>query len=416
MKGQSKDSIISFLHPDYDVNKFLAKIKDKNSIVPEVAIQLLGVGFSVGKDGYVFLDINDRIDGNIVLPGDLFKLALKGNEEFVGSKIDLSSLRGDIKYYREFGLGYSRNFTDKLRVGIKGKLLFGIADASIDNKSLGITVNDDYTHTLDADLSVNISGPVNVSTDSKQNIESIVIDDNRFKTSSGIADFVSGKKNMGLGLDIGATYDFTDRIVISASITDLGFIRWTKDVTNLKANNQFEFSGLNMLDVFNGTKSFKELGNDMLDSLKNAFIVSKTNAPFTTYLPFGISLGGSYNVTKQITLGLLSYSKIIGSQIREALTLSANINLGNAFSTSLSYTAENYQWDNLGAGLAFRAGVAQFYLVTDRIPIMWNIIKNDNSSIPLPANWNTFNLRLGMNLVFGNRPKEKNDKPMILIE
>jgi hypothetical protein len=411
MKGQSKDSIISFLHPDYDVNKFLAKIKDKNSIVPEVAIQLLGVGFSVGKDGYVFLDINDRIDGNIVLPGDLFKLALKGNEEFVGSKIDLSSLRGDIKYYREFGLGYSRNFTDKLRVGIKGKLLFGIADASIDNKSLGITVNDDYTHTLDADLSVNISGPVNVSTDSKQNIESIVIDDNRFKTSSGIADFVSGKKNMGLGLDIGATYDFTDRIVISASITDLGFIRWTKDVTNLKAN-----SGLNMLDVFNGTKSFKELGNDMLDSLKNAFIVSKTNAPFTTYLPFGISLGGSYNVTKQITLGLLSYSKIIGSQIREALTLSANINLGNAFSTSLSYTAENYQWDNLGAGLAFRAGVAQFYLVTDRIPIMWNIIKNDNSSIPLPANWNTFNLRLGMNLVFGNRPKEKNDKPMILIE
>jgi hypothetical protein len=416
MKGQPKDSIISFLHPDYDVNKFLAKIKDKNSIEPEAAIQLLGVGFSVGKDGYVFLDINDRIDGNIVLPGDLFKLALKGNEEFVGSKIDLSSLRGDIKYYREFGLGYSRNFTDKLRVGIKGKLLFGIADASIDNKSLGVTVNDDYSHTFDANLAVNLSGPVNVYMDSKHNIDSVVFDNSRFKTSSGISDFFSGKKNMGLGLDIGATYDLTDRIVISASITDLGFIRWTKDVTNLKANNQFEFSGLNMLDVFNGTKTIDELGNDMLDSLKNAFVVSKSKEAYTTYLPFGISLGGSYNVTKQITLGLLSYSRIIGSQIREALTLSANINLGNAFSTSLSYTAENYQYDNLGAGLAFRAGVAQFYLVTDRIPIMWNIIKNDNSSIPLPANWNTFNLRLGMNLVFGNRPKEKNDKPMIMVE
>ena len=416
MKGQPKDSIISFLHPDYDVDKFLAKIKDKNSIEPEATIQLLGVGFSVGKGGYVFLDINDRIDGNIVLPGDLFKLALKGNEEFVGSKIDLSSLRGDIKYYREFGVGYSRNFTDKLRIGIKGKLLFGIADASIDNKSLGVTVNDDYSHIFDANLAVNISGPVNVYMDSKHNIDSVVFDNNRFKTSSGISDFFSGKKNTGLGLDIGATYDLTDRIVISASITDLGFIRWTKDITNLKANNQFEFSGLNMLDVFNGTKTIDEVGKDMLDSLKNAFVVSQTKAPFTTYLPFGISLGGSYNVTKQITLGLLSYSKIIGSQIREALTLSANINLGNAFSTSLSYTAENYQWDNLGAGLAFRAGVAQFYLVTDRIPIMWNIIKNDNSSIPLPANWNTFNLRLGMNLVFGNRSKEKNDKPMILME
>lgn len=416
IKGQPKDSLISFLHPDYNVDKFLAKIKDKNSMEPESMIQLLGVGFSLGQDSYVFLDINDRIDGNIVLPGDLFKLALKGNEGFVGSKIDLSSLRGDIKYYREFGVGISRNFTDKLRLGIKGKLLFGIAGASIDNKSLGITVNEDYSHTFDANLAVNMSGPVNVYMDSKHNIDSIVFDDNRFKTSGGVTDFLSGKKNLGLGLDIGATYELTDRILVSASITDLGFIRWKKDVTNLKANNQFEFSGLNMLDVINGTKTIDELGKDMLDSLKNAFVVSNTKAPFTTYLPFGISFGGSYSVTRQFSVGLLSYSRVIGKQIREALTLSANINLGNTLSASLSYTAENHQYDNLGAGLAFRAGVAQFYLITDRIPVAWYKIKNDKSNIVLPANWNTFNLRLGMNLVFGNRLKEKNDKPMISVE
>jgi hypothetical protein len=416
IKGQPKDSIISFLHPGYNVDKFLAKIKDKNSMEPEVAIQLLGVGFSVGKDGYVFLDINDRIDGNIVLPGDLFKLALKGNEGFVGNKIDLSSLRGDIKYYREIGVGFSKNFTDKLRIGIKGKLLFGIADASIDNKALGISVNSDYSHTFDANLAVNISGPVNVYMDSKHNIDSVVFDNNRFKTSSGITDFLSGKKNMGLGMDIGATYDLTDRIVLSASLTDLGFIRWNKDVTNLKANNHFEFSGLNMLDYFNGTKTLDEIGNNMLDSLKNAFVVSKTKTSFTTYLPFGISLGGSYNITKQISVGLLSYSRVIEKQFREALTLSANINLGNALSTSLSYTAENYQYDNLGAGLAFRAGIAQFYLVSDRIPISWNKISDKNTNIILPANWNTFNLRLGMNLVFGNKSKEKSDRPMILVE
>jgi len=416
IKGQPKDSLISFLNPNYNVDKFLAKIKDRNSLEPEIMIQILGVGFSVGKDSYVFFDINDRIDGDMVLPGDLFKLALKGNEGFVGSKIDLSTLRGDIKYYREFGAGISRNFTDRLRIGIKGKLLFGIADASIDNKSLGIAVNNDYSHTLDANLTVNMSGPVNVYMDSKHNIDSISFDDNRFKSSSGVRDFVSGKKNMGLGLDIGATYQINERIVVSASVTDLGFIRWKKDVTNLKANNKFEFSGLNMLDVVNGTKTIDELGQDMLDSLKNAFVVSNTKAPFTTYLPFGISFGGSYYVTSQFSVGLLSYSRVIGKQIREALTLSANINLGSALSASLSYTAENHQYDNLGAGLAFRAGVTQFYLVSDRIPVVWNRIKNDNSNIVLPANWNTFNLRLGMNLVFGNRVKEKNDKPMILVE
>ena len=39
---------------------------------------------------------------------------------------------------------------------------------------------------------------------------------------------------MGLGLDIGATYDITDKLVVSAAITDLGFIRWKKDVTQFK--------------------------------------------------------------------------------------------------------------------------------------------------------------------------------------
>ena len=416
IKGQPKDSIISFLHPDYNPDKFLAKIKDKNSLEQETTVQLLGVGFSVGNDGYVFLDINERIQGNIVLPGDLFRLALKGNEGFAGKKIDLSSLRGDIKYYHEFGVGFSRNFTDKLRIGIKGKLLFGIAAASIDNKSLGITVNDDYSHTLDANLTVNMSGPVNVYMNSKHNVDSVVFDDSRFKTSAGATDFFSGKKNIGLGLDIGATFDLTDRIVLSASVTDLGFIRWKNDVTNLKTYNQFKFSGLNMLDVINGTKTIDEVGKEMLDSLKNAFNVSNTKAPFTTYLPFGISLGGSYNVTKRFSVGLLSYSRIIGKQLREALTLSANLNLGNAFSTSISYTAENHRYDNLGAGVAFRAGIIQFYLLSDRIPIMWNKIKNDKSNVMVPANWNTINLRLGMNLVFGNRIREKNDKPMVLVE
>ena len=31
----------------------------------------------------------------------------------------------------------------------------------------------------------------------------------------------------------------------------------------------------------------------------------------------------------------------------------------------------------------------------------------------LPSNWNTVNLRLGMNLTFGNKLKKKDDKPMM---
>jgi hypothetical protein len=416
MKGQSSDSIISFLHPSYNVDDFLAKIKDKNSLEPQLMVQLFGLGFSVGKDSYVFLDINERVEGNIVLPGDIFKLALKGNEGFIGNEIDLSSLRGDMKWYREVGLGFSKNYSNKLRIGVKGKLLFGIASASIDNKSFGITVNDNYTHTLDADLAVNMSGPVIVTLDADQNIKSIKLDDSGFNSSSGIIGFVSGKKNIGLGLDIGATYSISEKLMVSAAITDLGFIKWKKDVTNLKSDGHFEFSGLNMVDVVNGTKTIEELGKATLDSLKDHFKVNDYKDPFTTYLPFGVTLGGSFSPSKRFSLGLLSYSRVIGKQFREAMTLSANVNLGNAFSTSISYTASNHRFDNIGAGLAFRPGIFQFYFLADRIPIMWNKIKDDSSTIPLPTSWNTIHLRLGMNIVFGNKIKKKDDKPMVLVE
>lgn len=416
MKGKSGDEVVTFLHPDNNVNDFLKKINSKNSIEPELTVQLFGLGFSAGKGIYMFLDINERIDGNVVIPGDIFKLALKGNEQFVGSKIDLSSLRGDMKYYREVGFGFSKNFTNKLRIGVKGKVLFGIAGFSIDNNSLGITVNEDYTHTLDADLVANISAPVSITMKPDNTVDKVTFDDARFKKTSNIIDFALGLKNIGLGLDIGATYDISSRVVVSAAITDLGYIKWKGDVSNLQAKSNFVFSGLNMTDVVNGTITIDSLAQEMADSLKNSLKVSDSNDPFTTFLPVGVSLGGSYNVTKRFSVGLLSYSRIIGKQFRESVTLSTNLNLGNAFSTSLCYTIANHQFDNLGAGLAFRPGIFQFYFLADRIPVTWNKIIVDKSTIPLPTSWNTINLRLGMNIAFGNKVKKKNDKPMVKVQ
>jgi hypothetical protein len=55
-------------------------------------------------------------------------------------------------------------------------------------------------------------------------------------------------------------------------------------------------------------------------------------------------------------------------------------------------------------------------MVSDRIPVVWNKIKSEKSTIFIPANWNTINFRVGMNLVFGNKEKEKKDIPMVLVE
>jgi hypothetical protein len=107
----------------------------------------------------------------------------------------------------------------------------------------------------------------------------------------------------------------------------------------------------------------------------------------------------------------------LAKQVKQSLTLSGNLNLGSSLSLSLAYTATNHRYDNLGAGLAFRAGFFQFYSIVDRIPLSWNRVTNsDGNSFSVPSNLNTINARFGINFVFGNKTKKKLDKPMVLVE
>jgi hypothetical protein len=411
-KGHS-DSLISFLHPDFNKDHFLSVIRKKNSIEPDMAVQLFGLGFKAGKS-YIFFDINEKIESNLVFPGELVELMIKGNESFVGDRIDLSAMRGDMRMYHEIGLGFSRNYSDRFRFGVKGKVLLGVGTASIHSNSLGISIGNDYTHNMDADINVNICAPVTIIRDRNNDISDIKFDDDELLNSIIMR---SNSMNPGFALDMGATYQLTKRLMLSAAITDLGFIKWKNNVTNLNINQSFEFNGVDVSNVLNGDKTFDEVTDELLDSLQNSYTIGETYNPFSTMLPTNINLAGEFHLTKSVSLGVLSSSRFIGKQMRESLTMSANLNLGTIFSTSLSYTATNHRYDNLGAGMSLRLGWFQLYMMSDRIPVMWNRLITDNNndqygnepgSIVLPSYWNTIDFRMGMNMVFGyHRAKVK---------
>ena len=409
-KSTSSDSVYSFLYSEEATDEFLNSVNKKNSFSPQITIPVLGIGFK-GENGlYFFIDINERLEGNAVFPGDIIKLVLKGNEAFVGDKIDLSSLRMDLRYFREFGFTVSKEISNKLTVGIRPKIFTGIFATQLKNRSLGITVSDDYSHTMDADFTANFSGPFEVYTDNDNNLDSISFDDSWFSFNT-----MTSIQNRGLGLDLGATYMLlNNKVMVSAALTDIGYIKWNRDVTNLTVKGEYTFDGLDMTDAINGSKELDDIGSEMLDSLKNSFVLTETNEPFTTWLAPGLTLGGSYSLNKSISFGVLSYTRFIGKQVRESLTLSGNVNLSNRFSFSLGYSFQNQRADNLGAGIAFRAGIFQFYFISDRIPVSWDkLILDDNSNVIVPSNWNTINMRLGLNLSFGNKVNKKNDKSLI---
>lgn len=411
------DSIISLLHPDFNTDGFLKKTAGRNFINPDIGIQIFGLGFSAGKDLYIFLDVNERISGSVTLPGDLFKLALKGNESFVGDKIDFSSLDMGVTYYREVAAGFSKDFGDRLRIGARGRMLMGIATMSMENRNMSITVLDDYSHRMNTDATINISGPVTVVLKDDNTIDDILVDEKKLEDPA----FYLSPDNFGLGIDLGAVYKFGTGLTLSAALNGLGYISWKRDITNLKGGNEFVFTGFDLSGVIKGEKEFDEIADRLLDSLKNSFTASNESKPFTTPLPPALTLAASYNVTPALSVGLVSNTLLKAGGVKTSMMLSANANLGSSLSAGISYTAINRSYDNLGLGIAFRAGPVQFYTIADKIPVMYNrLIINqgddgDDLKLILPDKWNILTLRVGMNLVFGNKIRKKSDRPMIVI-
>ena len=196
----------TFLQPGPDLDKFIAGLGDKNSLEPQVGLQLFGLAFTIGEDLRITFDITDRFDANIVFPGDFLRLGIEGNESFIG-----------------------KNITEKLRIGARLKLLSGVAAAYLKNNGLTLTVNEDFTHTLNADLAFSLSAPYKFATDEDGIVHGLDRDDDIFDSGNNIMAYLLGFKNPGLGIDVGAEYRINDMFAFSAAINDFGFIKWKRD-------------------------------------------------------------------------------------------------------------------------------------------------------------------------------------------
>jgi len=392
---------LAFLRSDFDVDGFLGNLNDLNYIEPKVSVQLLGLGFTLKNGTYLFFDITDNADADIVLPRDYFRLAFLGNEQFAGQTFDLSNMKIEYKYYREAAIGASREITPKLRFGARAKLFFGLTAGNLQNYSMNLRVNNDNTNTLQANMALDFSGPVHVVKDSDNKIADFDVED----IEGG--KFFTNMQNVGFGIDLGAEYSLTDKIVLSAALTDVGFIKWESDLTNLEAVGDIELNGLDFKDIREGRTTIDDVAGSLADSLKQAFVVADEEKRFTTKFPVGFSLGGKYILNDIFSFGLLSYSRVTNQHLRQAVTLSTNVNIRNSFGASLCYTACNHDYSNIGFGLYGRLSVFQLYFLVDRIPFSWRKAGVSGDDFALPSNWNTVHTRLGLNLVFGNRERSR---------
>jgi hypothetical protein len=245
-------------------------------------------------------------------------------------------------------------------------------------------------------LKFNATGSYNIS----QPFSLDFIDDgNSAENTTDAVKYLTNFSNLGVAFDFGVKYQLLPSLEISASVIDLGFIRWKSNAQRISHSSNFTWEGFNLSKITNqaGFDEGPYLAplRSLLDSVDDILDFNVEQTPFNTNIPTKIYLATSYQVSKIFEAGLIDRLLIYDNQISNALTLSGNLKLGTVFSLSAGYSIMDNSYNNLSLGTALKIGPTQFYLLTDNI-LAINILSAQN-----------FNFRFGMNLMFG---KVKSDE------
>ena len=359
-----------------DLDKLYGSLKDKNYIVNATQADLLRVNFRLTPKLFFLINATAKSYSSVMLPKELAGILLKGTTPLVASSSSFA-LEGESTTYGELGVGAAYQVNPKLSVGGRVKFLTGIVSGSTESARGNIALDNNYSVTLSADANIRTSGIKNIE-------------------NGKISDYL---KNSGLSFDLGGTYRLLKNLTLSASVLDIGSISWQNDLNaysldSRKAN--YTFKGIDLQKVLDGDDNYLTAEGD---SLKKHFTFKETTtAGYSTLLPAKAYLGGRYNLKERLSVCALLFTEQYRGRFLPGFSASLQKDFGRWVSTSVSYSVINGIFNNIGGGLSLNLAPVQLYFVGDNLlsaPFSINSIQN-------------FNLRFGLNLIFGaEKPNKK---------
>ncbi len=347
----------------------------------EAQVSLIHFGFKFKKKYYFNFGIHDKIDAGLLYPINLVRLPFTGNTPYVGETYQMNGLRAFGIYYREWAFGLSKIFNPKLTAGLHFKLLFGKMNIhSYHNRMSLFTNSDIYQLAFHSDIQLNAS-PFMVNVSNNRQLQSV-----NFPNNMGFAQFLLNRRNKGVAFDLGVIYKYDEKISLSASALDLGFIYWRTYSTKNNFSSQFNFDGLRYNPI---TGEFENL-EQIIDSLQNSYTLTTEERNYITALSPKIYVGGTYTIYDWLNAGILNRSELYHNRLHTSLTISMNAWYKSYLAGTLSWTYIHKNLRNFGMGISARTPVFGFYAITDNL---YGILKYKSTQF--------VNIRFGFNLLFG---------------
>ena len=367
-------------------------------------LDLFSAGFrlktSSEKSIFISFGMYQESDIFFYFPKDYAVLAYEGNHNNLNRRFNLGDLSASGEVLSVFHIGINKKINPKLTLGLRGKIYSSIVQASSTNNTGSFTtvegVGNSLKHIFDFDMNLQTSGLSFLENSSTTN----EIDILKKRLLLG--------GNLGVGIDLGFTYEFAPEWTVDASIQDLGFINYSKDVKTYVLDNYFEYEGIQSLfpELVTG-----QTAQDYWDKVENdfddLFEITNTTTSYTKWRPIKFNSSISYNFgrktvkecncldksdpTFQNRVGAHLFVMKRPNHFQWAFSAFYYRKLLKGLQLKATYTVDTYSFKNVGLGVSTALGPVQFYVMADNLLDYQNIAKSQSVS-----------LQLGFNYIFKN--------------
>lgn len=400
----------SFMSAEFPMESFMSKLNDVNKLNAGVGVDLLTAGFWTGKIFHT-IDLSVRGDMSVSIPKDVLQM-MKNCAS--GQEFKVGDVNGAFSAWLEAGYGISGEVYDGVRLGARVKFLAaaGRMDMSSHNTVLTPDGVNKWTVTSENEMHTYFPGGMRFVTHGEHGdvtpgnpiYDFVKFKDMQKPASTG--EYFKKIPGYGMSVDFGLSADFAEYFNISASVSDLGFIKWGRHRAAYNPSTPWTFTG------FDGNlpaeKSLKDQFSDINDMLDECYaFVYDDGCKGENYLAAKIELltvnanlgfRAKMPFYDRLSLGLLgTYRHNNYVQMYEGRF--------NATVSPLDWLdlAVDYAYSNFGHSAGFAAnfhckGINVFFGTDSLIPIF--AMKKG-----IPQSKTNTNLTFGVNVAFGDLHK-----------
>lgn len=265
-------------------------------------------------------------------------------------------------HYREYSLGYAKEIIrNKLSVGLRAKLYYG--KSSLFSEVEGKVIRENTNYYLQTSGAMRLSAPVDDVLK-----DGLLLKLNLSKDFT-VGNYLMNSKNPGIGFDLGFNYKITPDLVFSASVIDLGKIKWKNSQNTMLFDSKYQFSKRSVTESINEDglpilmKNYEDIS--LSDSISKLFEIKIDNSIYSKAMPATFYAGLNYRIMPKLTIGVVDRYIKSTRLNHNSFSITANYDVSKKLSVSTGYSIIGNLYNNIPLAFLYTWNSGQSYIGTD---------------------------------------------------